>query len=253
MTTVDAPSATALVAELGLTPEELAAVATLEQRVKDSAQLIVRDRLEDIAVRFSRQRGWCDEFRVYGLRVLGLPRGPKVNWRVSAYERDERSKRAEYRDSDGLDCFGYTVDGWFNGFGPDGYNREGFDAEGYDRREGFHPTTGLNKYRFSADGWDREGFNRHGLDVSGYNREGRDSRGYDRDGYNASGFNRDGRDKDGYDRHGFNVDGVDREGLDPFGRSAFSFNGYGRDKDGYDRSGYHYQTGDVLSRRPADR
>jgi hypothetical protein len=224
-----------------LTPQELDVVAQLADRVRESARLVVRAKLEDAAVRVARKSSWCDEFRAHALRVIGAPHGPKVAWRFDRTGKDTIHARVEFRDSDGIDCAGYDVNGWLNGYGPDGFNREGLDKDGYNR-DGLD-ANGWSKYRFDTRGRDKDGYDHRGLDTDGYDREG-----YSRDGYNRDGRNRQGLDYDGYDADGYSTDGVNRNGLrrdgmDRFGLSPFRFNGRGIDADGFNRDGYNPMTG----------
>lgn len=235
MTTVE------LARPTGLTHDELLVLAALESDVRESAAYGIRARFEDVSVRYARDRDWCDEFRAYAARIMGLPHGPRVDYWSSQHHL---KPRVEYRDSDGIDCHGYDVDGWRDGYGPDGFNQEGRDAHGYDR-DGLL-ADGRSQWRFDRNGFDREGFSEQGFNAIGYDREGFNAAGYNAERVDRNGFNRDGFDVNGFNRNGLDRNGYDRDGLDRFGLNPHRFNYMtGCDADGYDHQGYNPTTGDV--------
>jgi hypothetical protein len=205
-----------------------------ERTVSDetvAALLTVKARVIDKAVREGRCRGWCSELSMVLHRLF--PEGPEPDGTANPV----------WRDTDGCDCRGYTLDG----FNADGYDRQGYDREGYDA-SGYHRVTRLNRAGFNTSGYDGDGFNQQGLNREGYDRDELDWRGkrqadydangFDSDGFMRTGLDRNGRDAEGYDFQGFHAETRrDREGYDRYGVDANGFNRHGLDSGGFNRGG----------------
>lgn len=154
-------------------------------------------RVEDVAVRESRGRRWCDEFSA--IMSAMFPEGPLDPEPCVECRRDGYLAMA-WRDSDGEDCRGhrwYDADGYArDGFDVAGWNREGVNAAG-ERRD--DPT----RYRFNANGTDIDGYG-----VTGVNRWGRTRDQQER--HQRYAMDTDGvwRDIDGYTHRGYDRDGI---------------------------------------------
>ena len=144
-----------------------------------------------------------------------------------------------------LQFYEQTIHGFAYGCIKRLWTRDGYTVVDYYRSPPT-PTTyiydcsGYDIHGFNSDGWDREGygrdgFNKDGWDREGYGRDGFNPMGWDCEGYGRDGFNIDGWDREGYGRDGFNPMGWDREG---YGRDGFNAVGYNRS--GMDRYGYGY-------------
>ena len=177
-------------------PDGLAVAIVAETDPVAQAVRALQARVEDVGVRESRNRRWCEEFS--HVMSAMFPNGP-LDPEICRECTNMGYNGVAWRDSDGADCRGHIrrdAEGYDRqGFNEHGWNREGVNRAG-ERRD--DPA----RYRFDRNGWDVDGFlMKHiGWDSGTPEQERR---------YYAYAPDADGilRNLDGYDWRGYHRDG----------------------------------------------